>query len=145
MNDDNRQKKVPTTIEVIINAASGAAGKEKARDQLAKLFGKRGVDARISFAKSSVQLFEHAERAAKGDARTVVAGGGDGTINAVASRLIDTDKTLGVLPLGTLNHFAKDLKIPLDLQGAVKTIIANHVVPVDVGEVNGHIFINNSS
>jgi diacylglycerol kinase family enzyme len=52
---------------------------------------------------------------------------------------------LGVLPLGTLNHFAKDLKIPLDLEGAARTIIANHAVKVDVGEVNGQIFLNNSS
>ena len=59
--------------------------------------------------------------------------------------LIGTDKTLGVLPLGTLNHFAKDLKIPLDLEGAARTIIANHAIQVDVGEVNGHIFLNNSS
>jgi diacylglycerol kinase family enzyme len=49
------------------------------------------------------------------------------------------------LPLGSLNHFAKDLRIPLDVQGAIRTIIANHVVRVDVGEVNGHIFLNNSS
>src|SRR4029077_12558980 len=47
--------------------------------------------------------------------------------------------------LGTLNHFAKDLAIPLDLEGAVATIAAGHTVPVDVGEVNGRVFINNSS
>lgn len=135
----------PTLIEVIINASSGGPAKEEIRVQLTSLFNQGGLDARVSLARSGEQLVELAIRAAKGDAGTVVAGGGDGTINAVASALIDTDKTLGVLPLGTLNHFAKDLKIPLDLEGAVKTIIANHVVPVDVGEVNGHFFLNNSS
>lgn len=138
-------QKNPTLIEVIINASSGGPGKEEIRDKLASLFNQSGLDADISLARSGEQLVELAIRAAKGDAGTVVAGGGDGTINAVASALIDTDKTLGVLPLGTLNHFAKDLKIPLDLQGAVKNIVANHVVPVDVGEVNGHFFLNNSS
>lgn len=132
-------------IEVIINASSGGPGKEEIRDQLTNLFNQRHLDAHISLARSGEELIELAERAAKGDAQTIVAGGGDGTINAVASALIDTDKTLGVLPLGTLNHFAKDLKIPLDLEGAVKTIIANHVVSVDAGEVNGYIFLNNSS
>jgi len=145
MKDHNRQQKVPTIIEVIINASSGGPGKEEIRDHLANLFNQSGIDAHISPAGSGEQLVGLAERAANGDAGTVVAGGGDGTINAVASALIDTDKTLGVLPLGTLNHFAKDLKIPLDLQGAVKNIVANHVVPVDVGEVNGHFFLNNSS
>jgi len=59
--------------------------------------------------------------------------------------VIAADKVLGVLPLGTLNHFAKDLHIPLDLEGAVETIVAGHEARVDVGEVNHHIFINNSS
>ena len=86
-----------------------------------------------------------ARRAVHGDAATIVAGGGDGTVNAVASTLIGTDKALGVLPLGTFNHFAKDLKIPLDLIAAARTVIANHTIQVDVGDVNGHIFINNSS
>lgn len=138
-------QRAPRMVEVILNASSGATGREETRDQLADLFSKSGVDARISLARSGEELVELAKRAADGDADTIVAGGGDGTINAVASTLIDTGKTLGVLPLGTLNHFAKDLRIPLDLQGAVDTIVANHVVPVDVGEVNGHIFLNNSS
>jgi diacylglycerol kinase family enzyme len=75
----------------------------------------------------------------------VVAAGGDGTMNAVASALIGTGTAMGVLPLGTLNHFAKDLKIPLELEGAVATIVTGNTVPIDVAEVNGHIFLNNSS
>jgi diacylglycerol kinase family enzyme len=66
-------------------------------------------------------------------------------MNAVAAALIDSDKTLGVLALGTMNHFAKDLGIPLDLEGAVETIVAGHVARIDVGDVNGRIFLNNSS
>jgi YegS/Rv2252/BmrU family lipid kinase len=146
MNDEKRQRDdTPRALEVIINARSGTSSKEVVRDQLAELFQQDGIEARISIARSGERVAELARRAAHGDARTVVAGGGDGTINAVASTLIDTDKTLGVLPLGTLNHFAKDLKIPLDLEGAARTIIANHAVQVDVGEVNGQIFLNNSS
>lgn len=130
---------------MIINADSGTYGKEAARESIVEIFGASGIEARISLAKSGDDLLDLARRVVRGDAATIVAGGGDGTINAVASTLIDTDKTLGVLPLGTLNHFAKDLKIPLDLEGAARTIIANHAVQVDVGEVNGHIFLNNSS
>jgi diacylglycerol kinase family enzyme len=132
-------------IEVIINAGSGTSGKEAVRQQLAELFVASGIEARISLAKSGDDLLELARRAVRGEAATIVAGGGDGTINAVASTLIDTDKTLGILPLGTLNHFAKDLKIPLDLEGAVRTIVAGNTAHVDVGEVNGRIFLNNSS
>lgn len=75
----------------------------------------------------------------------MVAGGGDGTINAVASVLAGSGVALGVLPLGTLNHFAKDLDIPLDLEQAVATIARGTTTPVDVGDVNGRIFLNNSS
>ncbi len=75
----------------------------------------------------------------------IVASGGDGTVSAVASRLVNQEIALAVLPTGTLNHFAKDLGIPLDLEGAVRVIAAGHVRRVDVGEVNGQTFINNAS
>src|SRR5207342_1768183 len=78
-------------------------------------------------------------------AEAIVAGGGDGTINAVASRLLGREVTLGVLPLGTLNHFARDLGIPFELDAAVKVIADQHVVTTDVGEVDDRIFLNNSS
>ena len=78
-------------------------------------------------------------------ARIAVAAGGDGTVNAVASVVAGTETALGVLPLGTLNHFAKDLGIPLDLAQAVETIVRGEVRRVDVAEVNGRLFVNNSS
>lgn len=59
--------------------------------------------------------------------------------------LVGTDAALGVLPLGTLNHFAKDLRIPTDLEAAAQTILDGSVASVDVGEVNGRVFLNNSS
>lgn len=86
-----------------------------------------------------------ARKAAASDARVVVAGGGDGTLNTVGSCLAGGDKILGVLPLGTLNHFAKDLGIPLELGAAVENIAAGRVASVDVGEVNGRVFFHNSS
>jgi diacylglycerol kinase family enzyme len=63
----------------------------------------------------------------------------------VANILRETDTALGILPLGTLNHFAKDLGIPLELDQAARTIAAGRQIAVDVGEVNGKAFINNSS
>ena len=76
----------------------------------------------------------------------VVAGGGDGTINAVASALVGNSAVkFGILPMGTFNHFARDLGIPTDMEKAVEIIVAGQVKSVDVGEVNGRIFVNNSS
>jgi diacylglycerol kinase family enzyme len=84
------------------------------------------------------------EAVARG-ATVVVAGGGDGTVSAAASVLVDTGATLGILPLGTLNHFAKDLGVPLDLDEAIQAIVGGQRVRVDVGEVSGRPFINNAS
>jgi len=75
----------------------------------------------------------------------IVAAGGDGTINAVASALAGADRAMGILPAGTLNHFAKDLGLPLTLEEAARTIAAARTMNVDVGEVNGRCFVNNSS
>jgi diacylglycerol kinase family enzyme len=73
-----------------------------------------------------------------------VAGGGDGTVSSVASVVARAGATLGVLPLGTLNHFAKDMRLPLDLEGAVRNLRTGVEQIVDIAEVNGRTFINNS-
>lgn len=78
-------------------------------------------------------------------AQVVIAAGGDGTINAVASHIIGTSKKLGIIPSGTLNHFAKELHIPINIEQAAKIIATCKTRQVDIGQVNGHIFINNSS
>jgi YegS/Rv2252/BmrU family lipid kinase len=135
----------PGGTEVLVNASSGAGVCAEVRQRLVEAFEAAGTDARISLVADGADLVRLAHSAARGDAETVVAGGGDGTTSSVAAALIGSDKTLGVLPLGTMNHFAKDLGIPLDIEGAVGTIVAGHAVRVDVGEVNGRIFLNNSS
>lgn len=132
-------------IEVIVNNGSGRGHEEGIQQMLTEAFKAAGVDAKINLARTGSEVTTLAQQAAKGDAETVVAGGGDGTISSVATAIIGKDKRLGILPLGTMNHFAKDLLIPLELEGAIETIVAGHETKVDVGEVNGQIFINNSS
>ena len=111
-------------------------------------FAKHGVDVELKIVPGN-ELVPAArsavEKAKRKEIDAVVAGGGDGTIAAVAASLVDTAIPLGVLPLGTLNHFARDLGIPFDLPGAVDVITARHTKAVDVAEVNGRIFLNNSS
>ncbi len=139
--------RLPTsqTICVIINASSGKNGKDEVAESITEIFRSSGYDARVLLAQSGAELIELARGAVQENPHIVVAGGGDGTINAVASTLVGTDIALGVLPLGTLNHFAKDLQIPLDLESAVRNIIDGHIVKVDVGEIKDRIFLNNSS
>ncbi len=75
----------------------------------------------------------------------VVVAGGDGSVSCAAGVAVETDVVLGVLPLGTFNHFAKDLGLPADLEGAAAALVAGEVRQVDVAEVNGRIFVNNSA
>jgi diacylglycerol kinase family enzyme len=96
-------------------------------------------------ARTGKELWLAAEQAAAGEASIVVAGGGDGTIAAVASTLVDTPKALAVLPLGTFNYFAQQLGVPLDLDGALDVVTSGIERRVGVGEVNGRVFLNNSS
>ncbi|HVF10320.1 MAG TPA: YegS/Rv2252/BmrU family lipid kinase [Abditibacteriaceae bacterium] len=78
-------------------------------------------------------------------AKTVIIGGGDGTLSACADHLARTPVAMAVLPLGTGNTFVRSLGIPLSLREAASTIADGHVEAVDVGRVNGQIFLNSVS
>lgn len=75
----------------------------------------------------------------------LIAAGGDGTVSTVAAAAARAGRTLGVIPCGTLNHFARDAGIPLDLDAAVQVIAAGHTRLLDTGVVNEQVFVNNAS
>ena len=136
---------MPGALTVLVNAASGKGHSEDDIQALRALFEAAGLKAHIVLARSGEELKALAQRLALAKPAAIVAGGGDGTVNTVASVLVGTDIALGVLPLGTLNHFARDARIPADVGLAVQTIAAGYRAKVDVGEVNERIFLNNSS
>lgn len=132
---------------VIVNRGAGtsASDGDSPRAKLEVLYGALRANVRVVEPDETHDVSALAREAAQSDETTIVAAGGDGTISAVAAELVDSGKTLGVIPTGTLNHFAKDLKIPLDLEAAVRNTIDGRAVAVDAAEVNGRAFINNSS
>jgi diacylglycerol kinase family enzyme len=132
-------------LTIIVSSSAGSSEKEGMESRLKAFFVSHNRDAQILVANSGDEVPDLARRALAENADLIAAGGGDGTINAVASVLAETGKTLGVLPLGTLNHFAKDLGIPLDLEQAAQILVDGTPARIDVGEVNGKIFVNNSS
>lgn len=135
---------LPESIPVIVNSAARSGQSRAQIEALPAQFEQAGLRVRLidlrGGAGSDAELAEAIVRRPP----IVVAGGGDGTLSAIASQLAGTGIALGVLPLGTFNHFAKDLNIPLNLDEAVRVIAAGHSTAVDVGEVNGRIFLNNS-
>jgi diacylglycerol kinase family enzyme len=134
-----------TRVAVIINSSAGSAGSDSQSDVIRQGFSDAGIDAKMFTVGPGKDLEKLAAEVVQSDFEFIIAAGGDGTISGVANQLIGTSKTLGVLPLGTLNHFSKDLQIPQDLPEAVRVIADGIVLEVDVGEVNGRYFINNSS
>ncbi|HMT08493.1 MAG TPA: diacylglycerol kinase family lipid kinase [Pyrinomonadaceae bacterium] len=132
-------------IEVIINAAGGSFVEGVTEQALEEAFAAAGLDADVSYARTGEQIGEFAEAACSSEAEIIVAGGGDGTISSVAALVAKTDKIFGVLPLGTLNNFSKDLGIPQDISEAIDLIAAGNTTRIDLAELNGRVFINNSS
>ncbi len=129
----------------ILNAAAGSNRAAAEKDRLAHLFSEARKRVEIALVQDGGQIAALAKDAVARNSKLVLAGGGDGTMNAVANALVGSDTALGVLPLGTLNHFAKDMKIPLRLEDAIANVFEGRVTRIDVGEVNGKIFLNNSS
>lgn len=137
-------RQLPVTPIVLINR--GAAGiPSDAANAIRRRFALHGVKADVRLIEAGGSIGDAAARAVADDPQTIVAGGGDGTLNAVAGAIVGHSIVFGVLPLGTLNHFAKDAGIPLDLDAAVATICTGDVREVDIGRVNGRLFLNNSS
>jgi diacylglycerol kinase family enzyme len=132
-------------IAVVLNDSSGAGDSGEAAKRLDEIFAAAGREARITVAQGGDELRAAMQQAVEHGCETLVAGGGDGTINTAAQIILGSEVTLGVVPLGTLNHFAKDLGIPTDLAAAAQVIVDGEVCRVDTGEVNGRVFLNNSS
>ena len=123
------------SIPIIVNRKAGqAAAADGVRQALPDAEWLEGDDPR-----------ELAQRALEDRPPVLVAAGGDGTISAVADVARGTGTALGVLPVGTLNHFARDLGIPLDPAEAARVIAQGKTATVDLGEVNGRCFVNNAS
>lgn len=134
-------------VAILMNAKAGAlmnGGCETRAQEILAACHAANIEASVHLCEAA-QLTALARRLAReGDVDAVVAAGGDGTVSAVAAGLVGTDIPLGVIPLGTLNHFAKDLGIK-NMKMAIDAIAAGATRRIDVGEVNGRVFINNSS
>lgn len=132
-------------VAIIMNAGAGAgASGEDRTEAIRAAFAEAGVAIEI-YPTPPKDLVATAQHLASTAIDAVIAAGGDGTVSAVAGALAGGQMAMGVLPLGTLNHFAHDLGMPDDIVAAALLIAAGKVHQVDVGEVNGRVFVNNSS
>ena len=131
------------TSFVVLNTNAGTMGPEE-ESKIRRAFADGGSEVTVVLVPP--EDVEKAVRDALGRNPDVVfVGGGDGTLATAARCLLGSETSLGVLPLGTRNHFARDLGIPLEIEAAVKSLLAGVLVEVDVGKLNGIPFINNAS
>ena len=132
-------------LALVLNGAAGKkdalANEEKIRERLTP-----NVREYVTYSvRSGADIAGAAQRAAREGADVVVALGGDGTQSAVAGALAGSDTVMGVLPGGTFNYFARELGVGETLDAALDTLLSGRVRRMDVGDVNGRIFLNNAS
>lgn len=132
------------TLPVIVNKNGGTAAKlgDKLEPSLREAFAAAGMAVDVKPLEGDAIATAIGTAAKKG--RVVVAGG-DGTLSAAAGELAGTDAELALLPLGTLNHLARDLGLSTDLEEAAKVAATGRATAIDVAEVNGRVFVNNAS
>lgn len=134
-------------IGAVLNNASGTLSPEEAKNRLEEIM--RHLEKRVCPGCLSVvsgsRIGQEVERLKNQGIDVLIIGGGDGSISTAAKILKDTGIRLAVLGIGTRNHFARDLGIPLDPMEAIRLLDRMQVQQIDLGEVNGHTFINNAT
>ncbi|MGB4117303.1 MAG: diacylglycerol kinase family protein [Polaromonas sp.] len=133
---------------VVLNSASGHKDSDAERQVLADVFNSAGRAFEFLQFDNPANIASVSARAvalAKDKGGVVVAAGGDGTINAVASAVLRSGCPFGVLPQGTFNYFGRANAIPQDARAAATALLGASISPVTVGEVNGRVFLVNAS
>jgi diacylglycerol kinase family enzyme len=128
---------VTRRIPAIVNVASGTA--DEARKVLEE------VDGFEVHAVEPEAIASTIKKVVGDGATRVLVSGGDGTIATAAAALLDAPAELAILPGGTLNHFARDLGVSTDAAEALALAANGGCRDVDLGVVNGHVFLNTSS
>jgi diacylglycerol kinase family enzyme len=135
---------MPQRWLVLLNAQAGTiqrCGDDDLPARLEQALRAGGIEPEVRSAAPS-EIASLARGAVPRGYDAVIAGGGDGTINAIAAELLGSPIAFGVLPLGTFNHFAKDLGLPADIDEAAIALARGQPQHFPIGEVNGRIFLN---
>lgn len=138
----------PSPLFVVFNRASGRGNRDEvgpAVEAACAAAGRRCELLPVERPGELPDVAREAVRRAREVGGTVVAAGGDGTINGVAQAVLGSGCRFGVLPRGTFNYFARTHGIPADLAGALQVLLNEEAVPVQVGLLNERVFLVNAS
>lgn len=140
--------RVAPPLWIVINAGSGEHDAQETQQVLAEVFQGAGHQTEFVRLADPASLGEACERAAaqaKARDGILVVAGGDGSINTAAAAALRHGCALGVIPQGTFNYLARDHGIPLDAEAAAWALVRGRARPVQVGMVNGQLFLVNAS
>lgn len=133
-------------VVAIVNPLSGAGANPAVAAARAALLTERfaaaGVTGAVHLTERGGHAAELAARAVAAGVRTVLAWGGDGTINEVGSVVAGTPTALGIVPAGSGNGFAAELGVPWQPPDAIDVVLHGRDREVDAGEINGRLFFN---
>jgi YegS/Rv2252/BmrU family lipid kinase len=136
----------PASIAVIINPISGTGGRadvaRRRAEQARALIEQRALSGDVLLTEHPGHARELVRAALANGASTILAWGGDGTVNEVASELAFRSETLAIIPSGSGNGLARELKIPFDPAGAFDVALAGRTQVIDAGELDGRLFFN---
>jgi YegS/Rv2252/BmrU family lipid kinase len=130
-------------IHFIINPIAGSGKKTLEPEYLYSFFDKDIYTITIKKSNYKKHAIELTKESVIEKADTIIACGGDGTINEVASSLVNTAIPLGIIPIGSGNGLASNLNIPKEIEKAIRKIIDNEQLKIDVGMFNNHYFFSN--
>lgn len=133
-----------TKIHFIVNPIAGSGKNKLSKDEIDKFFGSDLFEIVIKESQFSKHAITLAKESIAEKANVIVACGGDGTINEVASCLVNTSVTLGIIPMGSGNGLASNLKIPRKIEKALKIIKKDSVLEIDAGLINDEFFFSNT-
>lgn len=124
----------------IVNPFSGTRSKSRVADLIKEEISAQYFDYEIEFTQYGGHAIELSKKAAAEGVDFVVAVGGDGTMNEVATSLVHTSSALGIIPLGSGNGLARHLKIPMDIIAALRLVNQQKTKRIDSGTLNGKAF-----
>lgn len=132
------------TIHFIVNPISGKGKNELSPDLVSRYFPKSNYSTCIKKTEYAGHAIALAKTSIEEGAEIIVACGGDGTISEVASCLLNTSVVLGILPMGSGNGLASNLKIPKNKKKGLNIIKNQNITSIDTGSINGSPFFSNS-
>ena len=130
-----------TKIYLIINKHAGGKRRKNKISQLLDILKKQEVNVSFDFTEKEGHAVELAQNAITKNYDIIVAVGGDGTVNEVARGLAGSGVAMGIIPVGSGNGLARELKMPMDIKKAIDVIINGKDKPVDIWQMNNHLFL----